>query len=363
MPTASTSFDTPDAPPRVRRIFALALTASLLAHLALLAGPGLRLPADEPAPSLIEARLEPLPPPVPKPAPEAKPQPRPEPRPKPITRPVPMVSSTPQTTAPADEPTPIPLDEPAPVPLAPETAPPATSEPVAEAKPEEPAPPPPPPLNPMPSRAEIHYSLLKGTNGFSIGRAAYIWQMRGDRYIITGITEGTGLVALIFPGKLVQISQGRITPKGLEPDAFWIQRGRPTPDKTSSAHFDYKQQTVTLGKKTDATTVPMLPGAQDILSVTFQLAMTAPFQGEMLLHVTTAKALKPYRAHVVGEEMLDTPVGRLRTLHLARPQEAGEDAIDLWLAPDYNYMPVRMRVNHRKFGIVEQVISHINVEF
>lgn len=344
----------------MRRIFLLALVLSVLAHLLLLATPGFRLPADDSHETLIQARLEPLPLPKPvlkpKPAVKAAPKLRPKPRlrakPAPPAQPIlePIAAPTPATEAAAPA---------APV----ETPPAAPQEPLVDAPASAPLTPPPPPLNAMPGKAEIQYTVFMGVNGFSVGRATYIWQVRGDRYVLTSITEGTGLIALIQPGKLVQISQGHITPQGLAPDDFWIQRGKPTPDKTAAAHFDYRQQTVTVGKMMNATTVPLLAGAQDILSVTFQLAMTAPFQGTQQLYVTSGKGLKPYTAQVVGDELLDTPLGQLRTLHLARKAEAGENAIDVWLALDYNNMPVKVRVDHSKLGIVEQVISEINVEY
>lgn len=341
----------------------LALAISVLAHLLLLATPGFQLPADDSHRTIIQARLEPLP--LPKPVLKPKPVPKSKavgkakrkPRPKPHVKP-----------APEEQPIPEPREAPAPAteaaaPAAPVEAPAAAPpETPADASASAPETPPPQPLNAMPGKAEIHYTMFKGDNGFKVGVATYIWEVRGDRYVLTSITEGTGLIALIQPGKLVQISQGHITPLGLAPDDFWIQRGKPTPDKTSAAHFDYRQHTITVGKMSNATTVALLPGAQDILSVTFQLAMLAPFQDEQLLHVTTGKGLKPYTAHVVGEELLDTPLGQLRTLHLARSAEAGEDAIDMWLAEDYSYLPVKIRVDHSRFGIVEQVISGINIE-
>lgn len=344
----------------MRRIFLLALAISVLAHLLLLATPGFQLPADDSHETLIQARLEPLPLPTPvlKPKPVVEATRRLRPRPTPRVKPAPPAQPIPEPIA-----APAPVTEAAaPAAPAPVETPPAAPQAPPDASASAPATPPPPPLNAMPGKAEIRYTVFRGVNGFKVGRAAYIWQVIGDRYVLTSITEGTGLIALIQPGKLVQISQGHITAQGLAPDDFWIQRGKPTPDKTAAAHFDYRQHTVTVGKMSNATTVPLLPGAQDILSVTFHLAMLAPFQDEQLLHVTTGKGLKPYTAHVVGDELLDTPLGQLRTLHLARNAEAGEDAIDVWLAQDYNYMPVKIRVDHSKFGIVEQVISAMNIE-
>lgn len=346
---------------RMRRIFLLALVISVLAHLLLLATPDFLPPAAEKPEVMIQARLQPLP--LPKPVAKPKPVPviktirKPRPKPKPRTQ------SAPPKPTPAPEP-PTPATPATNVtPASTQAAPVSPAEPPADtAAASEPAPPPSAPLNALPGKIDINYTLYWGTNGFKVGRATYLWQVQGNHYVLTSITEGTGLIGIIQPGKLVQISEGHITPQGLAPDNFWIQRGKTTPGKTSVAHFNYQQQTVTLGKINHTSTVPLLPGAQDILSVTFQLAMLAPFQNDQLLHVTSSKDLTPYTVQVVGDEIVDTAVGQLRTLHVVRNQQAGEDAIDVWLARDYNYLPVKIQINHGKFGIVEQVINGIKVE-
>ncbi len=364
MAAASDRSSTLNSAVRMRRIFLLALVISILAHLLLLATPDFLPPAEEHPEMMIQARLEPLP--LPKAVLTPKPKSVPKPTIKSIRKPRPKAKPHIQSAPPKPTPIPEPREPPIPqtdTPIASTQTPPVTPEkPPADSAPSEPVTPPSAPLNALPGKIEINYTLYWGTNGFKVGHAAYIWQVQGSHYVLTSITEGTGLIGIIQPGRLVQISEGHITLQGLAPDNFWIQRGKTTPDKTSVAHFNYQQHTVTLGKINHTSTVPLLPGAQDILSVTFQLAMLAPFQDEQLLHVTSSNDLTPYTVHVVGDEMLDTTMGQLRTLHLVRNQEAGEDAIDVWLAQDYNYMPVKIQINHGKFGIVEQVIKGIKVE-
>lgn len=336
---------------RTRRIFLLALLASVLTHVLVLASAGWQLPNEDSSDTVIQARLMPLP----KAQPGIAPKPKPKPAAKPGIKPKPRraVPVKPVETAP---PEPVMASADA-APASPEAPPPVSAQP--EAVNETPAP---PPLNPMPGKATLDYDMLLGADGARVGKTRYIWQIHDARYSLTGITEGTGLIRLVQPGKLVQISQGRIAASGLAPDDYWIQRGKPTPDKTAAAHFNYGLNSVTIGRQDNATSVPMLEGSQDVLSVTFQLAQIVPFAGEKLLHVTAGKGLKPYRVHLVGEEMLETALGALRTLHVSRIQEGEEDPIDVWLASDYNYLPVKVRVTHSKYGIVEQVISAMAVE-
>lgn len=333
-------------PRRAKRIFIIALLISLLMHAALLTGVRFALPVnDAPDATIIEARLSPLPVPSPKPV-KTKAAPKPIHRPKAHSHhaapPPPVVSASgSETPAIAPEQDQTAADKPA------DTAP-AMDTPAAVDTPA---------LNTLPGKIEIQYKVVKGADGFAIGKASYIWVAEAGRYTLTSITEGTGIFSLFLPGKLVQISRGKITPFGLAPDDFWIQRGRATPDKTTAAHFDYARKTVTITKNNQAFSVPLQDNAQDVLSVIFQLVIRSPFPDAMLLHVTTGKSLKPYHAVVVGEEIMNTALGQLNVLHLSRPAEEDEDAMDVWLAEDYNFVPVKIRVNHSKYGVIEQIIT------
>ena len=377
-----------------RYIFAAALALSLLLHLSLLTGLRFYLPRDTQRTDVIEARLEPLPP-LPEKAP-ANPAPPSAIRAAPAkkkarARPPRHIArhkthiSTPHKSVTAT-PSPVPdkaADSGSASPVPTMAAPSAdASQPAAAPASGEPSPAaaqnegtgsqsgetagnssgtgadaPGSAANKLPDRFEIQYKVVKGIDGFPLGRATYLWVAQDGQYTLTSITEGSGLLALFQRGKLVQICHGKISASGLAPDDFWIQRGRSTPDKTTSAHFDYVSRNVTITKDNRAFSVPMEDNAQDLLSAIFQLAVRAPFPGTMLLHVTSGKSLKPYHARIVGEETIATPMGPLRTLHLVRPAEEDEDAMDLWLAEDYNNIPVKIRIDHNKFGIIEQVVT------
>ena len=57
--------------------------------------------------------------------------------------------------------------------------------------------------------------------------------------------------------------------------------------------------------------------------------------------VFNGKKLRDYTYAVRGEETLDTALGPLRTLHLARVA-SGDERFEIWLAIDRHYLPVRV---------------------
>lgn len=313
----------------------LALAVSLLLHGSLLGGLVRMLPqwdAPPPAP-VFEARLVPLPPapaiPPPSPVRRTLPQQVPPPRlPAPTAAPTPQAQSD-EVVAPAvlDE---AGLDGIAAAPAGEA----ATPEPVPdEAASAEIAP---PPLNALPPRLDLRYQVRYGLVS---GEQVLQWVNEGERYTLSSVASATGLAGVFYRGRFVQTSRGRITPQGLQPEEFWDQRG----DRHSSARFDAAAGRITLMPAKGAPRHFGYAGeVQDALSLFFQLALTAPPPaGRFTYAVFNGKKLRDYSYEVLGEETLETALGALRTLHLARTADA-DGRFEAWLAVDRHYLPVRV---------------------
>jgi hypothetical protein len=335
----------------------LALGVSLLLHVALLGSPGWLLPQWEspPEPPPFEARLLAIPapvelPPAPKPArpvakrpsaPRKPPLRMPPPPPAPVVEPV-ADAAAPEAPVDAERIT--------------STAMPVAEVPLAATKP---ALPPveasAPPLNPLPQRLELRFQVRYGIAG---GEQVLLWVNEGERYTLTSVAEATGLAGVFYRGKLVQISRGRITPRGLQPEEFWDQRG----NKRSSGRFDAAKHMLTLDPSAGPPRHFSYPDdVQDVLSLFFQFALTAPPSHERQTYtVFNGKKLRDYTYEVRGEETLETALGKVRTLHIARLTDA-DGRFEVWLDIDRYYLPVRVLRSEKSSADVELVIRSIGV--
>lgn len=269
----------------------------------------------------------------------------------------------------------------APEPAAPEPAPEAAGEPgevkeaavaeegaapdsVPEPEPQPPAPPQPaPPPEPKPPvHLTVIFSLFKGADGIKVGRVTHNWEIRNGRYLISSVGEATGAFAMLTSELVVQNSQGRITAAGLAPESYWEQRGQ-KPDRTFNAQFDYANGTLSYGRLSSQTTVPLPPGTQDQLSFIYQLGLQAPLEGTVEFAMTTGRKLRSYRCEVKGEERIGSAMGELRALHIAKVRkQQKDDAIDIWLAADHQYLPVKVRFTNNDGGVMEMVVESIRSE-
>ncbi|MBI3771144.1 MAG: DUF3108 domain-containing protein [Gammaproteobacteria bacterium] len=215
--------------------------------------------------------------------------------------------------------------------------------------------------HPSSVNVEIEFALYKGTNGLKVGRATHTWQITNDTYLIRNVIEATGIFAMIRSGQLVQTSQGKVTGSGLEPDVFSDQRG-PMADNIFSSLFDRQHQTLTYGRASEMTTVALPPQTQDQLSFIYQFVLQAPFTGTVQFSMTNGRKVDTYAYQVIGEETLETGLGKLQTLHLSKVRQPNEDGAEAWLAKDHQYLPVKIRLTDRNGGVAEQIVTAIRAK-
>ncbi|MGH8619963.1 MAG: DUF3108 domain-containing protein [Burkholderiales bacterium] len=336
--------------PTFKRI-ALFAALSLAAHAVTLGGLRIAVPEAD-APEVLETRLEPQAKAVP--APVAAPTPR---------RATPRAAPPPTPASPA-----LTLPGPSPAPRE-QVAVAETSVPVADLPPETPttAPAPPEPAAPLavrqlPRHGEIRYQVFYGTDKFSVGAAQAVWDTTDSTYRIRSQAETEGLAELFASRRFSYVSEGRVTPTGLQPDALLVSRARRGRSDDFTTRFDWAVRELTLGPQAVARQVPLATGTQDIVSFTYQLALLPLAPGRLELIVTNGFKLETYEVEVGNEELLETPLGNLRTVPLRQIRRPNKEGVEIWLALDYHRLPVRVRFLDREGRMSgEQLATSIRV--
>ena len=323
---------------------ALALVASALIHAAALLGPGWDLPGDSDADAAptIDAVLA-------RPAPrvEAAPAARPAPKPhadKPRRQ---VVAAAAPAVAAASAATPAPSAPSAgPVEMAPVAVSPA---PTVEAVPV-------PVRIALPAKGRVRYAITRGEEGFVIGQTTHTWQQDGFTYTLQSVAETTGLVAIFKSARVLQSSRGEVTAAGLKPREFRHERV----GGLDTANFDWARGVVAYAGREDGISA----GAQDMLSMYYQLVLLAPKAGTLEMPIATGRKLETYRIEILGEEVLTLPAGERRAARLRI--KSGNDTFELWLAvgkdADMRALPLKIRYTDRKGEIFDQVAQDIEIQ-
>lgn len=180
-----------------------------------------------------------------------------------------------------------------------------------------------------------------GQTGASPQRGVFgelVWLQDGSRY------DGRLTLKAVFFTLLNWHSTGKIGPSGLEPERYSESRKAEV-----ASHFARDQGQIIFSNQ--APSVPLQPGAQDRMSVMMQLGgllAASPDRypaGTRISVQTVGVRDGDVWVFVVGdEEKLQLPAGEYTARKLTRtPRKEFDRKLELWLAPKYGYLPVRIK--------------------
>ena len=79
------------------------------------------------------------------------------------------------------------------------------------------------------------------------------------------------------------------------------------------------------------------------------------------LTVVTNKSVKQATLEPSGTETLKLPFGQVDTLRVRAWAEEGELDIEIWLSQQHGLLPVRIRIEDEKGGVLDQRASRIEL--
>lgn len=206
---------------------------------------------------------------------------------------------------------------------------------------------------------DTEFEVMRGNDKSAAGVTKATFNIdENNRYTITSITQAKGLVSLFF-GNLTQKSEGTVTDDGLKPDFYTYQYGNDA-KKSQTANFAWDQNILHMHTAKGDTTAKLVAGTQDFLSFMYQFMFTAPLDN-MQITMTNGKRLRTYSYNFEGEEILNTKLGALNTVHLLK-SSGDEEKTEIWLATDYQYLPVKIRKTEKDGSVIEQIVISLKTE-
>ncbi len=205
------------------------------------------------------------------------------------------------------------------------------------------------------ANVEIQYDLYVRDNKARAGKASIRYEANtAKRYFIEWTVQATGLLALIYPD-LKQTSQGKVTEHGLKPEKYTYQFGS-NENKANKAYFDWNNKVVTLQNKNGEKQEPLEDTTQDVLSFMYQFMYVPPLTNMSML-LTNGKSVSSYDYEFVGEETLDLDFAEVKTYHIKHGKAGSEDKTELWLALDYQFLPVKIEKTEKDGTVIRQIAT------
>jgi len=210
------------------------------------------------------------------------------------------------------------------------------------------------------SHYDVYADQSQQASHSALGKAQMHYKREGRQYTLSSLVKASGVMR-IFLDDLVQESRGAIDAHGLKPDYFRYQYGKKG-KKTYEASFDWAQNQVALKTKKGIKRLDLSAGTQDLLSFMFQFMFSPPLNQTSMM-ITNGKRLGQYDYAFLGEQLVKTKLGVFNTVHLLREDPVKNEKLALWLATDYQYLPVKIKkIKAKKNKIYELVIRSLTTD-
>lgn len=198
----------------------------------------------------------------------------------------------------------------------------------------------------FPAQASVRYEVLYGV--LMAGVADLDWESHDGQYRIVLTLRS------LFSPTLRYTSEGEVNAQGLRPLRFEARRGD---TRREHAEFDWASHTLRYGDRDDKT-AELEHGAQDILSLIFQLALRAGALEGQTVQMTTGKKVYSQPVSIDGEAAQNLAGRTLATVQVS--SEARGDRTDVWLAREHHNLPLRIRRSGDK--IIDQRAIRVQLD-
>jgi len=168
-------------------------------------------------------------------------------------------------------------------------------------------------------------------------------QTDGTR-LYTSKMQAKGVFAYIKPDVVTETSLWQQNKDVIEPLHYQYERTGGKKDKYLSMDFDWGKQLVAIDDKKHPWQLKLQPETLDKL--VYQIALMQDLKADKTsLDYTIADGgkLKTYNIGIIGEEVIETPLGKIKTIKFTRIKNIDKKRkTTLWCAPALNYLPVQI---------------------
>lgn len=213
----------------------------------------------------------------------------------------------------------------------------------------------------LPPSAELKYDVQKtpvdGQPTYGSGTIA--WRTDGNRYTVDGEFGVLFITALHFN------SSGTIEDGSIAPELYSEKRFRRAETNT---HFHRERNTISFSASTK--TYPRTGSEQDRASIIWQLAGigrgdSARFVPGAVIEVTVAgtRDAEPWQIQIIGLEDIVIDGKAISAWHVVRAPRARtyDQKLDIWLAPQLQWYPVRLRYTESNGDSLDMSLTGLNV--
>jgi hypothetical protein len=106
----------------------------------------------------------------------------------------------------------------------------------------------------------------------------------------------------------------------------------------------------------------MQDGILDRQSLWYYFMFSPPTDQDSEILLSDGAKISKFNMHLVKVEFLDTALGRLNTAHITLLNFDNNESIEMWLAPNYKYLPVKVRYSDSDGTNFVQLVKTLSIK-
>lgn len=213
----------------------------------------------------------------------------------------------------------------------------------------------------LPPSAELKYKVSALREGQQWhGSGMFRWNADAGSYVITGEAS----ITVLFKITVLNFrSEGAINASGIAP---MLYSEKPWRKAMTNTHFQHEKRTISFSAS--QAVYPYNGGEQDRASIMWQLAGIGRGDPAQFIPGTAfdimvagARNAETWRIDVVGQEDIDTPLGKIQAWHVVRAPKPGsyDQKIDIWLAPRHEWYPAMVRFTYANGDYLDMLLAEL----
>ncbi len=192
-----------------------------------------------------------------------------------------------------------------------------------------------------------NYSL--SAKGLAVGEGNIrLSESKPNHYTMTMSAQPSGLAAMVIDTTLNEEVTGKITAAGVEPQHYSRERNGTKKPQKLELFFDWSNHIL---KAQDNGKQYQIPLRRDVIdSLSLQLQVMWDLQRDQRKDTYSFYddgEIKTYDVKAGGEETIDTPLGKLKTIKIVQQRQGSSRITSFWFAKEKNYIPVQI-VQHKE---------------
>ena len=214
-----------------------------------------------------------------------------------------------------------------------------------------------------PPSTRLSYNLVGDYRGPVQGKARVEWLRSGNRYQVhLDVRVGADFAPLLSRR---MSSDGVLTEAGLKPQRY--------DEETKVLLREVRRQTIFFEPERIVLprggVQPTMAGVQDTASQFVQLSWMFTLQPQLLrtgqtveVPLALARRVDRWVYDVVGEEVLDLPVGPIKAWYLKprlQSKTNSDLSVETWFAPTLQYLPVRIRIRQDEVSYIDLTLERL----